>query len=178
MEELEKEYNLIIEDYTDFLKEIKRTVEKILYRNQISIAFEINGRIKSLDSIFEKVTSERFIIKKTVTELNDLIGLRIVLLFPEFKGKVVEILSKEFKLLNDPIISSQNLDKFGYSSIHLIIGIKDEWTKTPYFENHSNKKIEVQIRTLSEHIWAETSHSLFYKRLMANMLVNFVKWKN
>nr|WP_315151312.1 RelA/SpoT domain-containing protein [uncultured Flavobacterium sp.] len=164
MEELEKEYKNIIEDYTDFLEEIKRMVEKILHRNQIPIAFGINGRIKTLDSIFEKVTSERFIIKNTVTELNDLIGLRIVLLFPEFKDKVVEILSTELKLLNDPNKSSQSPDKFGYSSIHLILGIKDEWIKVPSWENHSNKKIEVQVRTLSEHIWAETSHSLFYKR--------------
>jgi putative GTP pyrophosphokinase len=164
MEELEKEYKNIIEDYTDFLEEIKRMVEKILYRNQIPIAFGINGRIKTLDSIFEKITSERFIIKNTVTELNDLIGLRIVLLFPEFKDKVVEILSTELKLLNDPNKSSQSPDKFGYSSIHLILGIKDEWIKVPSWENHYNKKIEVQVRTLSEHIWAETSHSLFYKR--------------
>ena len=164
MKEFEKEYKLITEDYTDYLEEVKRTVEKILIKNQISIAFGIYGRLKSFDSIFEKVTSERFVIKKTVTELNDLIGLRIVLLFPEFKDKVVDILSKEFKLLNDPNISFQSIDKFGYSSIHLILGIKDEWTKTPVWEDHYNKKIEVQIRTLSEHIWAETSHSLFYKR--------------
>lgn len=164
MEELKKEYMQIFEDYSDFLKEIKRIVEKILNKNQVPIAFGISGRIKSLDSILEKITSERFTVKKTVTELNDLIGLRIVLLFPEFKGKVVDILSTEFKLLNDPSKSSQSPDKFGYSSVHLILGIKDEWTKTPDFENHSDKRIEVQVRTLSEHIWAETSHSLFYKR--------------
>lgn len=164
MNELEKEYMQIFEDYNDFLKEIKRLVEKILIKNQVPIAFEISGRIKTFDSILEKISSERFIVKKTVTELNDLIGLRIVLLFPEFKGKVVDILSTEFKLLNDPSKSSQSPDRFGYSSVHLILGIKDEWTKIPYFENHSNKRIEVQVRTLSEHIWAETSHSLFYKR--------------
>lgn len=164
MEELSKEYESIIDDYADFLKEIKRIVEKILYKNQIPIAFGISGRAKTLDSILEKVSSERFVIKKTVTELDDLIGLRIVLLFPEYKNKVVDILSTEFKLLNKTKKSTQSPDKFGYSSIHLILGIKDEWTKTPDWENHSDKRIEVQIRTLSEHIWAETSHSLFYKR--------------
>lgn len=164
MEELSKEYKSITDDYADFLKEIKRVVEKILYKNQIPIAFGISGRTKTLDSILEKVSSERFVIKKTVTELNDLIGLRIVLLFPEYKNKVVDILSTEFKLLNNLYKPTQSPDKFGYSSIHLILGIKDEWTKTPDWENHSDKRIEVQIRTLSEHIWAETSHSLFYKR--------------
>lgn len=162
--ETEKEYKQIIDDYSDFLKEFVRIVEKILLRNQIPIAFGISGRTKTLDSILEKTSSERFVIRNSITELNDLIGLRIVLLFPEFKDKVVEILSTEFKLLNDPNKSSQSPDRFGYSSIHLILRIKDDWTKTPDWENHSDKKIEVQVRTLSEHIWAETSHSLFYKR--------------
>jgi len=164
MEEFEKEYKHIFDDYTDFLKEFKRIVEKILLKNQIPIAFGINGRLKGFDSILEKISSERATLKRSITELNDLIGLRIVLLFPEFKSKVVDILSAEFKLLNDPNKSMQSPDKFGYSSIHLILGIKEAWTKTPDWENHSNKKIEVQVRTLSEHIWAETSHSLFYKR--------------
>jgi putative GTP pyrophosphokinase len=161
---IEKEYTEIIEDYEDFLKEIKRTIEKILIKHKISIAFGINGRLKKLDSIIEKISSERFIIKKSITELNDLIGLRIVVLYPEFKERVVEILASEFKILDDSNKTSHSPDKFGYSSIHLILGIKDEWTKTLDWENHSNKKIEVQVRTLSEHIWAETSHSLFYKK--------------
>jgi hypothetical protein len=55
-------------------------------------------------------------------------------------------------------------DRFGYSSIHLILKIKEEWANNPTFINHKDKKFEIQLRTLSEHIWAETSHSLFYKR--------------
>ncbi|WP_342422527.1 hypothetical protein [Pedobacter borealis] len=99
-----------------------------------------------------------------MTELNDLIGIRIVLLFPKYKDKVVELLSKDFKLLNDPYKSTQSPDKFGYSSVHLILGVQKEWLNSPNWKNHAKKKVEVQIRTLSEHIWAETSHSLFYKK--------------
>ena len=46
----------------------------------------------------------------------------------------------------------------------MILGIKEEWAKSLNFENHSLKRIEIQIRTISEHIWAETSHVLFYKK--------------
>lgn len=161
---IEKEYSEIIEDYKDFLKEFKRILEKILVTNKIPVAFGIYGRHKSLDSIQEKLSSERFKIEKTITELNDLVGLRVVLLFPEYKEEVINLLSYEFKLLNDLKKSDQSPDKFGYSSVHLILQIKEEWAKTPDWINHTSKKIEVQIRTLSEHIWAETSHSLFYKR--------------
>jgi putative GTP pyrophosphokinase len=161
--DVNQEYLAIINDYNDFLTEIKRVIEKILLRNNIPTALGIYGRVKSLDSINEKI-AETFKIEKTITELNDLIGLRIVLLYSEFKDKVVEVLTSEFEILNDPNESYQSPDKFGYSSKHLILKIRNTWAETPDWKNHQNKKVEVQVRTLSEHIWAETSHSFFYKR--------------
>lgn len=161
---MREEYNKISGEYLDFLNEFKRTVEKILLRNKIPTAFNIYGRLKEIDSIIEKNDSKRFIIKSTITELNDLVGLRIVVLFPEYKEKVINILLEEFKQIIDYKKNLPVVDKFGYSSAHLILGIKDEWLKTPDWVDHANKKIEIQVRTLSEHIWAETSHSLFYKR--------------
>ncbi|WP_410602867.1 hypothetical protein, partial [Bacillus sp. SIMBA_008] len=77
-----------------------RTVGKLLTRNQIPIAFDVLGRTKSLESIIEK--AKRVDLKKSITDFQDIVGLRIVLLFPEFKEKVVELLCHEFKLLNDP----------------------------------------------------------------------------
>ncbi len=71
---------------------------------------------------------------------------------------------EEFNQIVEFKKNDQIIDKFGYSSIHLILGIKEEWIKAPDWKEHLNKKIEIQIRTLSEHIWAETSHTLFYKR--------------
>lgn len=161
---MRKEYKAIKNEYTEFLNEVKRIVEKLLSKNDIPVAFNIYGRLKKFNSIEEKHNSNRFIIKKTITELNDLVGLRIVLLFPEYKDKVIDLLLEEFKTINNYKKSTPKVDKFGYNSIHLVLGIQDEWLNTPDWKDHSDKKIEIQIRTLSEHIWAETSHSLFYKR--------------
>ncbi|AXG75101.1 hypothetical protein DVK85_13020 [Flavobacterium arcticum] len=162
---IEKEYHEIENDYTDFFKEIKRTIEKLLIEKNIPIAFNIYGRKKQLSSIQEKLSSGRFTVKKTITEINDLVGLRIVLLFPEYKKDIIDLLSSEFELLNSKVLKDeQSPDKFGYNSTHLILKIKEEWLTVPDWRNHSEKKIEVQIRTLSEHIWAEISHTLFYKR--------------
>lgn len=161
---MEEEYSKIQESYADFLKEVKRVVEKLLIDHNIPIAFNIYGRLKKLVSIEEKHTSKRFRIKQTITELNDLVGLRIVLLFPEYKDQVTNLLLEEFNPVVEYKKESPIVDKFGYSSTHLILEVKEEWLKTPDFKYHQNKKIEIQIRTLSEHIWAETSHSLSYKR--------------
>ncbi|WP_163410532.1 hypothetical protein [Flavobacterium ajazii] len=80
--DVKSEYQNLKEEYDDFLIEIKRIVEKLLKTNNIPIAFDILGRTKTLESIEEKLFAKRFTIKKSITELNDLVGIRIVLLFP------------------------------------------------------------------------------------------------
>lgn len=132
--------------------------------NKIPVAFKVSGRFKDFASIEEKNYTKRYTIKKSITELNDLVGLRIVLLFPEFKEQVIELLLTTFKPISEYRKNKQSVDKFGYSSAHLILTLKEEWLHNPTLQQHANKKVEVQVRTLSEHIWAETSHSLFYKR--------------
>ena len=94
--DVKSEYLNLKEEYDDFLVEVKRNIEKLLKNNNIPIAFDILGRTKTLDSIEEKLSSKRFTIKKSITELNDLVGVRIVLLFPEFKEKVVDLLCNKF----------------------------------------------------------------------------------
>nr|WP_299339039.1 hypothetical protein [Allomuricauda sp.] len=162
--DLEKQYLRLKDDYSDYLNEFKRVVDKILKRHEVPVAFGVAGRLKEFDSILEKNSSGRTTIVKSITELNDLVGLRIVLLFPEYKDRVIQLLLNEFKPWEAYVKDDLVVDKFGYSSEHLILGVKDEWVKTPDWENHADKKIEVQIRTLSEHVWSETSHTLFYKK--------------
>ncbi len=161
---IDKEYQAIKTSYSDFLTETTRIIKKLLAKNKIPIAFDISSRLKELDSIVEKNNSRRFEIKDSITELNDLVGVRIVLLFPEYKGKVIELLLSEFFLIEESRSEESSINTFGYSSVHLILKIRDEWLQSPDWKEHSNKKIEIQIRTLSEHIWAETSHALFYKQ--------------
>jgi putative GTP pyrophosphokinase len=160
---INKEYGDLKDDYDDFLKEVIRSVEKMIKDAKIPIA-SIYGRRKELDSIIEELTSERFRIKKSITELEDLVGLRIVLLFPEYKTKVIELLSHDFVVLKDTSLTPQDYATFGYRSDHLIVEVRDKWLEVPAWRTHQHKKIEIQIRTLSEHIWAETSHALYYKR--------------
>lgn len=162
--DIRKEYGELKDDYIDFMNEVQRVIDKLLFRHKIQTAFNISSRLKQLDSIEEKINSRKFNVKKSISELNDLIGLRIVLLFPEFKEKVVQLLSEEFEVLHVYRKDNISVDTFGYNSVHIILRIKESWLKTPDWVEHSGKKIEIQIRTLSEHIWAETSHALFYKR--------------
>ena len=161
--DIESEYRHLEKGYESFLAEIQRTIESFLADNNIPLAFNVSGRKKSLDSITEKIETKRFVPEYSITELNDLVGIRVVLLFSDSVKSVVDILKNEFLVIQESYENEQ-VDKFGYNSKHLVIQIKPEWETAPSFRGHANKKIEIQIRTIAQHVWAATSHTLFYKR--------------
>lgn len=161
--DIKKDYKVLQDHYEDFLSEVKQIIVKGLKQENIPVAFEISGRLKTIESIEEKNLRKKESIENSITDLDDLVGIRIVLLFPDYKKLVVKFLEDNFKVVKK-IDSIVNPDKFGYSSEHLILGVKDEWAAAPNWKNHQEKRIEIQVRTLAEHVWAESSHSLFYKR--------------
>jgi putative GTP pyrophosphokinase len=158
----ESEYNELILPYQEFLDAMLRNIGKLVRDNNIPLAFDPYGRLKDLESIQEKHYSGRFRVKRSITELNDLVGIRMVVLFPEYVDKLRQLIESEFKVRDIKQIGAED-DRFSYSSLHMIIGIKDEWKTALDWRGHEGRKLELQIRSLSEHIWAETSHTLFYK---------------
>ncbi|MBK6574187.1 MAG: RelA/SpoT domain-containing protein [Saprospiraceae bacterium] len=128
------------------------------------MGFPIQSRVKIFYSIKEKIDSGRFNIKQGISEFQDLIGVRIILLFLSDLERIFEIIENNFKVIkNYNTIDKLNYNQFGYSSIHYIVKVDETWRKVPSFRNLGDYYIEFQIRTLSQHIWAEASKSLQYK---------------
>ncbi|WP_048507274.1 GTP pyrophosphokinase [Chryseobacterium angstadtii] len=137
---------------------------ELLLNNKVKLGFPIQSRIKSIESIIEKQESKRFTIKKSLLELQDIIGIRIVLLFKRDIEVVSKLINKHFDYINsyDPV-DKLNHNQFGYSSKHYIVKIPNNWTNVPTNKNLGEYTLEIQIRTLSQHNWAETSNALQYK---------------
>ena len=57
-------------------------------------------------------------------------------------------------------------DQFGYASNHLVVELPEDWYAIPTLNKFKDMelKTEIQVRTLSQHLWAEASHSLQYKK--------------
>lgn len=79
--------------------------------------------------------------------------------------RVSDLLSQNFVILRQYDTGERlKKDQFGYSSIHVILEVPEEWLKVPTISGLAGFVAEVQIRTLAQHIWAEVSHTLQYKR--------------
>ncbi len=136
---------------------------EIISKKGLSLGVPIESRVKDWASIVEKIDRKSLNIK-SVRDLDDLIGVRVILLFRSDLHQVDEAITQTFHVLGsedtgDRLGSSQ----FGYQSRHYIIQLPPGWLGVPSMAALGDLRVELQVRTLAQHIWAAASHKLQYK---------------
>ncbi|WP_299246613.1 RelA/SpoT domain-containing protein [uncultured Aquimarina sp.] len=164
LQPLQVEYQKISPDLNKFKESLVIQIEELLGIEKIALGFPIQNRTKEWSSIADKVKSGRYTVKKSIVEMQDLVGLRIVLLFNRDTKKVCEIIEKNLNVIRKYDTTSRlQEDQFGYSSTHYVVSIPEQWSKVPTFRGLDQYSAEIQVRTLSQHTWAEASSELQYK---------------
>ncbi|MFC2695024.1 MAG: GTP pyrophosphokinase family protein [Lactobacillus sp.] len=130
-----------------------------LMHNEHSPIEFVTGRVKTVDSIKEKM--KRRVISEDVleTDMQDIAGLRIMCQFVDDIYTVVDLIHKRSDMaVLEERDYVQNAKPSGYRSYHMVI----EYT---VFMPTGAKKLlaEIQIRTLAMNFWATVEHSLNYK---------------
>lgn len=147
-----------------FRRGLVEQIEKILSLKGLTLGVPVESRVKTLSSILNK-DKRKPSNYNTLLDLDDLVGIRLIFLFKRDLIDAMDCLSNSFVILKSEDKSeSLDVDRFGYQSHHYIIKIPDEWLTVPTFIGFDNFKAEIQVRTLSQHIWAATSHKLQYKK--------------
>ena len=92
--------------------------------------------------------------------------MRIITYFSNDVDKIANIIRKEFKIDELNSIDKRDPDdptKFGYVSLHYVVSLRNNRTNLPEAKKFKGLKIEIQIRTILQHAWAEIEHDLGYK---------------
>ncbi|MDG1768641.1 MAG: hypothetical protein P8H36_04395 [Yoonia sp.] len=120
-------------------------------------------RVKKWTSIENKLERKNLEIE-SILLLQDLVGVRAILLFLTDLDKIDELIRSTFE-----VTSSENTAdrlgeaQFGYQSLHYTIKVPLIWLEIPTMADFGDIQAEVQVRTLAQHIWAAASHKLQYK---------------
>nr|WP_286176244.1 MULTISPECIES: hypothetical protein [unclassified Enterobacter] len=161
--DLQDEYNKSIGAIDDFRKNLSDQLTKLIFESGVPLGINLESRVKEWGSIAEKVDRKELNLK-TVHDLTDLIGFRIILLFKRDLDVISNLIKENLNVISeDDKLESLDDNKFGYQSRHYIVKIPKSWLKVPSFVSCKDYKAEIQVRTLSQHIWAATSHKLQYK---------------
>jgi putative GTP pyrophosphokinase len=157
---LEAEYKAKSSVANALLGEMQVSLTRLLQSEKIDISIPVHGRVKSWASILEKF-SRRGIQVMGIDELQDLVGVRIVVQFQRDLPLVKELLWRNFQVVHSEDTAERlQADQFGYASNHFLV--------RPYHNGavpmkYGRMGAEVQVRTAAQHIWASASHVLQYK---------------
>ena len=120
---------------------------------------QVEGRVKSVSSILEKMQRKHIPMERMEEELEDIAGVRIICQVEDYIETVASLIQKR----SDMVIKSEknylkHIKQSGYRSYHLIIYYTVDTIKGP-----KKLQAEIQIRTMAMNFWATIEHSLQYK---------------
>ncbi len=164
LNDLESEYKVVAPMAEELCIELSKQFAKLLEGESLSLGVPIEYRVKEWIKIPEKLERESLKFK-SLKDLNDLIGFRLILLFRRDLQRICDLIANNFRVIKRYDTQDRlKEDQFGYSSVHFIIELQESWLDVPTFAKARGFKIEVQIRTVAQHIWAAASHVLQYKQ--------------
>lgn len=126
----------------------------------------VTGRAKTVASFAEKAARERDgvpLYPDPLREIGDTIGVRVITYVRGDVAAVVQLLGAETEVLDDRDLGEETASagRFGYSSRHLQLRLNDD-DRLGHPEI-GDRQIQVQIRTVLQHAWAEFEHDIRYK---------------
>lgn len=161
--ELKASYDTLLPTTVKFKDKLLEEIGEVLAQVDVSLATPIEGRVKTWQSTVQKLKKSNLTLQ-SASELEDLIGIRLILLFTRDIDRVCEALSQTFDVLNIEDTGARlGQSEFGYQSIHMQIQAPETWLALPSFSAFRGFTAEIQVRTVSQHLWAAASHLLQYK---------------
>ena len=152
--------NAIMQEYYDNLPIFNRAKEGLQQIIQTTLkeagvrTAVIESRIKTEDSLAGKLElkGNKY---KSLSDITDIIGLRVITFFTDDVDKVATAIEKLFVIDWENSVDKRKIheiDSFGYLSLHYICSHET----LPF-------RFEIQLRTILQHAWANMDHDTGYK---------------
>ena len=125
----------------------------------------ISSRVKGESSVLRKMlhSQQKY---STLSDIHDISGSRIITYFEDEVKDTAKVIEEEFEIDKSRSVDKGALldpEQFGYISLHYVC----KWKKSrlDLSENHrfQGLLVEIQIRSILQHTWAEIEHDLGYR---------------
>lgn len=149
--------------YVSYAKTLTALLERLLAVNNVAV-HSIDFRCKTVESLAGKVAKKGKY--NNLYEVTDLAGIRIITLFASDVDVVARLIEQEFAVDLDNSIDKRaalDPDRFGYLSLHYVVSLNESRGKLQEYCGFSDLKLEVQVRSILQHTWAEIEHDIGYK---------------
>lgn len=164
---LTEDYKKNIKIYESCLSKTEGLIRELISQHGINY-HKIEARIKDPIRLNEKIyrKEEKY---KSLLEITDLVGIRIITYFEDEVDKIASIIEAEFQIDKENSIDKRKIeaDRFGYKSLHFVAELSKQRKGLTEYKRFRDIKIEIQIRSILQHAWAEIEHDIGYKGELA-----------
>lgn len=166
-EQIRKEIDF--EKLNEVCGHLKDAICEIL--NSCGLYYRIFSRVKSQESIAEKILRGQYGSSKNPKKLQDLIGLRIVLYYYDDLSICRDIMESTFQIIGSWSKTNYHADKFKATKINGVFKFPQEYfrlyTKEPW-NLPIDTTFEIQFRTMFFEGWHEIEHDMRYKSFLSD----------
>lgn len=162
-EDFLKEYKADFGTYQAAAKSARLLVALILKEHNVPL-YAVQGRAKDVASLRRKLRKKSY--KNPRTDITDLVGIRVVCPCTTDVDLAKDVLAPQFRVSKKHSVDKRGAlgpTQFGYRSLHLVVKLKADRAKSLEYKALKGQWIEIQIRTILEHAWAELEHEVVYK---------------
>lgn len=164
MTSLVAQYSSSIAFYEAVTSQFQSMLSLLLGQETLHI-HSISGRTKDSQSLRGKIARHKNKYKQ-LTDITDLCGFRIVTYYEDEVDKIAALLRRYFSIDEENSVDKRKklaADEFGYTSLHLIVNLPVNAKGICLSTRDKICKVEIQIRSILQHAWAEIEHDLEYK---------------
>lgn len=148
--------------YEEFSVAVYKLLESILVEG--GYKYHMSSRIKELEKLEEKIHRKRSEgrVYKQLSDIEDIVGLRIIFYFEAEKKEFLKKLKKE---IHGELEVEEQKKKSGYEAIQIIASLGEERINLAEYKKFIDLKCEIQLTSILHHAWSEIEHDLIYKNI-------------
>lgn len=169
-QKLLQEYEIDEQLYKNFLFQINNLLSQLIDVEKIS---STTTRLKDRESLAGKIEKKQEFVNdeegykyNNLKDITDICGIRICTFYSDDVDEISKIIESEFVIDKKNSIDKRKSlepDRFGYLSLHYIVSLPENRLALPENTLFKGMKIEIQIRSILQHTWAEIEHDIGYK---------------
>jgi putative GTP pyrophosphokinase len=156
--------------YRDVAFAVRRIVEECLSKRGIQV-HSVQSRAKTATSVGKKAAQPSEVdpskpkYTDPLNQITDLAAVRVIAFFPKTISQIETLLEEEFEVVERFDKGKQLIEeeKFGYQSLHYLVRLSSSRGVLAEYERFRATVVEIQIRTILQHAWAEIEHDIQYK---------------
>lgn len=132
----------------------------------------IQYRAKAIESLRRRLVEEDKLDTQTLErDRRDLVGARLIFYTNNDVDRFLAspLIRDNFEIEEDSLkihYPTQENKGAKYRAVHYTVQLREDRLRLPEYARFADLRCEIQIQTILEHAWAETSHDILYKSTM------------